>query len=162
MAPPCGERFAAAALAGAALVTCLTGAPSAGAPADVTLCRKYQHMPVTNSAGEHFIIRNDNYGGQRECITNSAGGANFRVSQSAADSANGEPVAFPYIFLGCDWGLCTSGTVLPARLSALRDPVTSWATSQRAGGTWDAAYDIWFSRKRVIGGQATGGEPSRP
>jgi Glycosyl hydrolase family 12 len=121
------------------------------------MCVRYQHMPAANRLGENFIIRNDNYGGQPECIANKGRRANFSVTRSAAHST-AEPVAFPYIFLGCSWGLCTPGSGLPARVSTLGRLATTWVTSQHAGGSWDATYDIWFSRRRMTTGQATGGE----
>ena len=121
------------------------------------MCRQYQSMPVINRFGQHFIIRNDNYGGQPECMTNSGGWANFRVSLSRAASGH-QPAAFPYIFRGCSWGLCTAASGLPVRAADLQHARTTWATSQRAGGSWDATYDIWFNRKPITTGQATGGE----
>lgn len=132
--------------------------PSASASPALQMCRPYQYLPVANRLGERFIIRNDDYGGLRECVVNSGARANFAVTQSSARSRAREPVAFPYIFLGCSWGLCTTGSGLPARVSALRDPHTGWDISARAGGTWDASYDIWFNRERITTGQATGAE----
>ena len=121
------------------------------------MCRPYQHMSAANRLGQAFIIRNDNYGGQWECMSNSGGQPNFVVTQSSDDSGS-RPAAFPYIFLGCSWGLCTTGSGLPARVSALHEPQTTWDISQHAGGTWDATYDIWFDQTRITTGQATGGE----
>jgi hypothetical protein len=132
--------------------------PQASASTITQMCRQYQHMPVANRLGESFIVRNDNYGGQRECISNSDARPNFVVTQSSAATRGREPVAFPYLFLGCSWGLCTPGSGLPARVSALRAPVTTWTASLRAGGVWDATYDIWFNKTRITTGQATGGE----
>jgi len=138
--------------------TCRIGTPPASASSSTQMCRPYQYLPVTNRLGERFIIRNDNYGGLRECVINSGARANFAVRQSSALSRTREPVAFPYIFLGCSWGLCTAGSGLPARVRALRDPRTSWDISARAAGVWDATYDIWFNRKPITTGQATGAE----
>jgi hypothetical protein len=136
---------------------CLTAA-QASASSATQICGQYQHIPVTNKLAENFIIRNDNYGGRRECMSNSDAGPNFAVTQSSANSKSGPPLAFPYIFLGCSWGLCTSGSGLPARVSALHDPLTTWTASLPAGGLWDATYDIWFNQTRITTGQATGGE----
>ena len=98
---------------------------------------------MANPLGENFIVRNDNFGGLYECISNSGSQAGFVVTQSLADSRNGHQVqAFPYIFLGCSWGLCTSASGLPATISSLPDPRTSWYISAHAGGLWDATYDI--------------------
>lgn len=115
-------------------------------------------MPVVSGSGESFIVRNDNYGGRPECLRNSDGRPNFVVTWSSADSVPSRPVAFPYIFLGCSWGLCTPGSGLPARVSALHDPLTSWDTSLRPAGIWDATYDIWFNKTPITTGQATGAE----
>jgi hypothetical protein len=133
-------------------------APQASASSATTLCGQYQYMAVANKLAERFIVRNDNYGGQRECVINSDARPNFAVTQSSADSKPSRPVAFPYIFLGCSWGLCTPGSGLPARVSALHDPQTTWNVSLQAGGIWDATYDIWFNKTPITTGQATGGE----
>lgn len=137
-----------------------SGTASAGAASDggVTLCRKYQHMRVQGAAGQRYIIRNDNYGGKRECITNHGGGPNFTVTASAANGNDRRRLAYPYIFLGCSWGLCTPGGGLPARVSGLRDPLTTWTTSLTTNGVWNATYDIWFNKTPITTGQATGGE----
>jgi hypothetical protein len=132
--------------------------PQASALAATQMCRQYQHLPVANKFGEDFIIRNDNYGGDLECISNSDTRPNFSVTQSSATVSGSEPMAFPYIFAGCSWGLCTQGSGLPARVSALHDPLVTWHTSLRAGGVWDATYDIWFNKTPISTGQATGGE----
>src|SRR5437868_14933316 len=65
-------------LAGALLVT--LAVPSAGVssragqdPGTSTLCKRYQHLTVANSWGPHFLIKNDNYGGQPECLLNRHG-----------------------------------------------------------------------------------------
>jgi hypothetical protein len=152
-------RFGMAGGAGCAVLTASSLiVPQASAAPITLICGQYQYMPVTNKLGESFIIRNDNYGGQRECISNSNAWPNFAVTQSSASSKSGPVMAFPYIFLGCSWGLCTPGSGLPARVPALHDPLTSWNTSLPGGGIWDATYDIWFNKTRIITGQATGGE----
>lgn len=151
------------AITGRLLAVCAALAASlsltAPAPAFVVtrMCRPYQRLPAANRYGERFIIRNDNYGGRRECISNTGGWPDFTVTASAAHSHR-EPAAFPYLFIGCSWGLCTPGSGLPARLRALGRPQSTWRTSQHARGSWDASYDIWFGRRPITTGQATGGE----
>lgn len=104
-----------------------------------------------------FIIRNDNFGGRPECLSVGSG-PNFLVSRQSVRYRHREPVAFPDVFMGCAWGVCTAGSQLPARVSALRDAATSWHTSLHATGTWNAAYDIWFSKRDVTTSQADGAE----
>ena len=124
----------------------------------IRLCRRYQHVAAFGADGAGLVVRNDNYGGLRECLANVNLRANFAVASSAARRPRPEPAAFPNIFYGCSWGVCSPKTRLPRRLSRLRHPVTSWYTDGRAQGRWDAAYDIWFARRRSTGGQDRGAE----
>ena len=122
------------------------------------LCGSYQHITTTPDKGVRYVIRNDDYGHKEECISNQRDAPNFTVVQSAARVDHAEPVAFPNIFLGCSWGVCSPGSVLPARVSRLRSLTTSWSTTERATGTWAVGYDIWFDRVRRITGQSRGAE----
>ena len=127
-------------------------------PVTTRLCRQYQHVAATGTHGARLVVRNDSYGGSPECLTNVNRWANFLVASSAAHHAGREPVAYPDIFYGCSWGVCSKGTTLPRRLSRLRDPVTSWYTAGNPPGQWDAAYDIWFARRPFTDGQDHGAE----
>ena len=127
-------------------------------PVNLRLCRRFQHVAIVGAPGTGLVVRNDNYGGRRECLGNVNRRANFAVTLSAARRAGREPVAFPNIFYGCSWGVCSPGTRLPRRLSRLRDPVTSWSTVGHPPGQWDAAYDIWFARRPLTNGQDHGVE----
>lgn len=148
-----------AALAGQASGLARAAGPARESTAGTTtMCRKYQHMLVWGRSGQVLLVRNDNYGGKLECITNQDGGPNFTVTASPANNKNGAIVAYPYISVGCGWGLCTPGGFVPARVSALRDPRTSWSVRLPRGGFWNATYDIWFHRTLIRSGQPTGGE----
>jgi glycosyl hydrolase family 12 len=127
-------------------------------PVTLRLCRRLQHVAAVDAHGAGVVVRNDNYGGRRECLANVNRRANFAVVLSAARRAGYEAGAFPNIFYGCSWGICSRGTTLPRRLSRLRHPVTSWYTAGRPPGRWDAAYDIWFARHRHTSGQDRGAE----
>jgi len=127
-------------------------------PRTVRLCRPYQHVAAFGADGAGLVVRNDNYGGRRECLANVNRWANFTVISSQARRTGDEPAAFPDIFYGCSWGVCSPGTKLPKRLSRLRNPVTSWYTAGHPRGRWDAAYDIWFAKQRHMSGQDRGAE----
>ena len=127
-------------------------------PVTIRLCHRYQHVAAFGADGAGLVVRNDNYGGLRECLANVNRWANFAVASSGARRTRQEPYAFPNIFYGCSWGICSPATKLPRRLSRLRQPVTSWYTAGRPGGQWDAAYDIWFARRRHTNGQDRGAE----
>ena len=135
-----------------------TGAAQAKAPEvhTSTLCKTYEHMVVQKRGGVHYIVRNDNYGHFTECLTNRNGLPNFAVVRSGARGGLMEPVAYPNIFVGCSWGLCSPHTRLPMRVSKVKAVVTTWHTKMKAKGTWGAGYDIWFARKRVTSGQSGG------
>jgi Glycosyl hydrolase family 12 len=123
-----------------------------------TLCAPRASVSVMDAGGARYAIKNDNYAGRPECLSGLGPSPSFRVSRSPATSSGSEPESFPEIFVGCTWGRCSPDSPLPARVSALRDPETSWDTSEQAGGVWDASYDLWFNRKPIVNGQATGAE----
>ena len=122
------------------------------------LCGSYEHIVTAGARGTRYVVRNDNYGGRRECLRNSSGGPNFAVVASGARRAGQEPVAFPNIFRGCSWGVCSPDAGLPLQVGRLGALVTSWSTRQTRRGVWDAAYDIWFARHRCVSGQDGGAE----
>jgi hypothetical protein len=127
------------------------------APTTTVLCKHDQHIIAKSSAGVRVIVRNDNYGRQAECLRNHNDGSNFTVTKSAA-TGQYEPVAYPNVFIGCLWGLCTPKSGLPRRVDRVRSLVTSWSTVQRPAGHWSAGYDIWFNHTRTTTGQNNGAE----
>lgn len=151
------SRFAAE-LAAAELAAARRAAFLRSHPGTVRMCHRYQHVAAFGARGASLVVRNDNYGGSHECLANVNRWANFTVATSAARRSGSEPAAFPNIFYGCSWGICSRGTGLPRRLSRLHRPQTSWYTRGRPPGRWDVAYDIWFARQRHTSGQDRGAE----
>jgi Glycosyl hydrolase family 12 len=121
------------------------------------LCRQYQHITVTRG-GVQYVVRNDNYGHRKECLRNRGRRANFAVVTSAARADRIEPVAYPNIFVGCSWGVCSSHSGLPLRVGRIRSLTTTWHTTMRRSGVWGAGYDIWFDRRPARSGQSGGAE----
>jgi hypothetical protein len=157
----------AAALLILAVTACVAAPPGAASAssassrpaARTTICRQRGYEAVTAARGGHYLVKNDNYGGRPECISNRAGRPNFTVTRSGADSYSSAVMAYPYVLYGCSWGLCTPGSRLPAPVRTVRRATASWSTGERAAGRWNAAFDIWFGRKRsAIKGQARGAE----
>jgi Glycosyl hydrolase family 12 len=124
-----------------------------------SLCRRYQHFAVVTAQGAHFVVKNDNYGGQTECLAVRGDSPNFTVTQSQLPAWHAKPQAYPFILRGCSWGTCSApGSGLPKPVSALRHPVATWYTTQVPRGEWDAAFDIWFGTHPMTTGQADGAE----
>lgn len=124
-----------------------------------SLCKPYQHLAVVTAQGAHFVIKNDNYGGQRECLAIQGERPNFTVTQSQLPAWHAKPQAYPFIMRGCSWGTCSApDSDLPKQVSALQRPVATWYTTQVPKGEWDAAFDIWFGTRPMTTGQADGAE----
>jgi hypothetical protein len=135
------------------------GVRVAADPTTRVLCGSHQHIKTAKTTGKgQYIIKNDNYGGEVECLSNHNGRANFRVVKSGAGPGHIEPVAYPDIFLGCSWGVCSPRSGLPKRADRLTSLTTSWSTTQHARGQWAVGYDIWFNRSRRVSDQADGAE----
>jgi hypothetical protein len=134
-----------------AAIACLI-APSSPANGSsgtkTTICRQRGYQAVTAPGGGHYLVRNDNYGGRPECISNLGLRPNFTVTRSGADSQGSQAMAYPFVLYGCTWGLCTAGSRLPARIRNVRTATASWSFSPKARGRWSAAFDIWFGRHR--------------
>jgi Glycosyl hydrolase family 12 len=145
-------------LAGAAPSAASAGAAGQASRRVDRLCLPLGHIRVRNSWRKFFVVRNDNFGGRAECLANRGRWTNFQVTTSQADSDGPESMAYPYIFLGCSWSICSKGTVLPLRAYRLDSPEVTWHTVQRAGGRWNAALDLWFNKTRDISTQADGAE----
>ncbi|MGD0558499.1 MAG: hypothetical protein ABSA93_26420 [Streptosporangiaceae bacterium] len=123
--------------------------------ASILLCNQQASLPIA----DEYAIKNDNFMGVPQCLSAPSDETpSFQVVVSKANSRGVEPLAYPEIFVGCTWGLCSPDSPLPAPLDTLPDPRTSWDTSQRASGTWNAAYDLWFDQYPMRNGQATGAE----
>jgi hypothetical protein len=152
------RAVAGAVAAGALLAAVLPAAQPASASSSQTLCRRYQHVAVQDGHGGHFWVRNDFWGTTGMCMASSGDKSNFTVVATRANRIHGQVMAYPYIFSGCSWGICTPGSGLPARASTLRDPESTWRTTAKVGGIWDASYDLWFDRNRMTNGQARGAE----
>jgi cellulose 1,4-beta-cellobiosidase len=136
--------IAAAVLIGVGSSLALSGSAHA---ATTQLCQE-QTAPA---AGGVYNVQNDEWGsGAAECISTD-GGTDFTVGSSGIDNAtNGAPGAYPSIYQGCHFGVCTSGglTSTPVQVSSLTagKVTTSWSTTQPGGSSdYDVAYDVWFN-----------------
>jgi chitodextrinase len=132
-------------------------APTVAQAAPV-ICEKFGGTYIQNNT---LRVQNNVWGADTaQCIdVNQAGG--FTVTQAAHNKpTNGAPAAYPSIYAGCHWSECTSGSGLPIQTSAagFGDIETSVSVSYPSGGTWNAAYDLWFDPTPRTDGQNTGAE----
>lgn len=114
-----------------------------------TVCKEQEAIPDGS-----YEVNNNNFGGTRECLTGTQGAPAFRVSVSDATSNSPGSDAFPDIYVGCSWGVCSPHSWLPAKVSALGEARTTFIGSEKAGGTWGAGYDMFFDRHPIRNGQA--------
>jgi Glycosyl hydrolase family 12 len=131
----------------AGVVTPASASPSRPGSISSTICQRRGHQAVT-ARGQHYVVKNDNYGGQAECMTLARHRVGFTVTRSAASSYGPEAMAYPFALYGCSWGTCTRGSGLPAPVSHVRRATASWSFTARARGRWSAAVDVWFGRHR--------------
>ena len=143
-------------LAGGILAVSL---PASSSEASATTLCNSQSASVSGGA---YMVENNEWGSSAaECI-NTNGKAEFRmVNSSIANGGDGAPGGYPDIYKGCNYGVCTSGSGLPIRVSNIHEGTvtTSWRTAQPGGSSiYNAAYDIWFNQTPTTSGQANGTE----
>ena len=131
--------------------------PKAAKPAvtgaKFNLCRREGVVRV-HGGNRTYLVNNDNFVGYGECLTGISTAPAFRVAVSRA-AATTDSDSYPDIFTGCSWGRCSPGAKLPARLSRVGNPVTTFDTRENAAGSWAAGYDLWFDPRPIRNGQAS-------
>jgi Glycosyl hydrolase family 12 len=149
-------------LAAGLVVAGLTPAAEAATVAQpgTRICTSNGHVLVhPRHDRTEYVVRDAYWLGQRpQCLANRGNLDNFKVVQRPGFNAAGHVVAYPDIYRGCIWTICSPAAYLPRPVSALGHPVATWHTSEHADGTWNAAFDIWFGKKRMTTGQADGAE----
>lgn len=133
----------------------ITASPAHAAP---VICEKFGGTYIQDGT---LRVQNNVWGADTpQCIDVNQGGG-FTVTQAGHNKAtNGAPAAYPSIYAGCHWSECTGGSGLPMQASAAGfDQIeTSVNVTYPAGGTWNAAYDLWFDPTPRTDGQNTGAE----
>jgi hypothetical protein len=110
-----------------------------------TLTDQYAWAAVTRD-GRNYIVQNNVWGGTSD-QTVTYDGTTFTVTQqSGSNPTNGAPVSFPSVFIGSNNGRSTADSNLPKLVSSLTTVPTTWTNNAGTpSGTYDAAYDVWFS-----------------
>jgi hypothetical protein len=144
----------------AAQVPQQSGAPLLRSAVLTTLCNHGENRLVQDSpTAQAYRIRNAYWRGTRKmCITNANLHTNFTVTSRPGTDRRGLVSAYPDILRGCLWQICTPNAHIPVQVSRLRMLKSTWHTRQNARGDWNAAYDLWFGKRRMTTGQADGAE----
>jgi len=90
-----------------------------------------------------YVVQNNRWGASTtQCID--VTGTGFTVTRADHNNAtNGAPAAYPSVYLGCHYNNCSTGSNLPIQVSQISSATSSIGYTF-AGGTFDAAYDIWL------------------
>lgn len=147
------------AVIGGVFFGCEKGQPTATAQREIVLsqagestCEKYGTITVGD-----YVIQNNVWGADtRQCIE-STGGTGFRVSVSEHDQ--GSVAAYPSIFKGCHWDVCSSDKGGgPIRLSECSSANFSFEVSgNRPAGDYNVAAEAWLSPESDCSGGYEGG-----
>jgi hypothetical protein len=74
-------------------------------------------------------------------------GTSFQITaQTGSNSTSGGPVSYPSVFIGSNYNRSTEGSNLPKLVSTIASVQTMWSNNAGSiGGSYNAAYDVWFS-----------------
>lgn len=116
-------------------------------PGFIRLTGKWDCVDVVG--GEYRVCNNvwgSGSGVGEQVVDVDPSSTHFKVVKTTHNSRN--VAAYPFVYKGCHWGHCTRNSGFPVKVKELRAARSSWRISvERVEGTWNAAYDIWFSVK---------------
>jgi hypothetical protein len=146
------NRATATLAGGLVLLATLAGATACASA--TTGCGQYWQ-----SAAGSFVIENNNFRGQPECVART-GSSGFKVTSSGAAvrRGSGQPAAYPEIYTGYHWGT-QAGSAFPAQLSSLSYARSSWSVGiapAQPDSAYNVAYDLWINKGRQV---AASGQP---
>ncbi|HTF10999.1 MAG TPA: cellulose binding domain-containing protein [Asanoa sp.] len=132
-------RRLARAVATAVLVVSGTLVVASPAHADTLICEPFGSTTIQG----RYVVQNNRWGSSaQQCVNVTDTGFSITTQQGSA-ATNGAPLSYPSVFLGCHYTNCSPGTNLPIQVSRISS-ATSSINYTFAGGTYDAAYDIWL------------------
>ena len=120
-----------------------------------TITDRYGTAHVTCS-GKDYVVQNNAWGSAAGQTITYGPGTKFKVTQQAGTGSGTNPASYPSVWTGANSGRSTTGSGLPRAVSAITAGSidTSWTWAQGgATGSFNAAYDVWFST-------GSGGDPA--
>lgn len=94
--------------------------------------------------------------GGRQCLDIDDKTGKFTVTTSTFNCAP-NVASYPFIYYGSHFGSVSPGTVLPLGLADVKAARSSWSFTPADQGSWNAAYDVWFSKGTSTAGGFGGG-----
>jgi hypothetical protein len=79
-----------------------------------------------------------------QCMTIDDKTGAFTVTKADFNCAP-DVASYPFIYYGSHFGSNSPGTILPLMLDQVKCVTSNWSFTPAKSGSWDAAYDIWFS-----------------
>jgi len=132
------------------------GTPICGIPSGSgTITQQFGDAHV--SCPKDYIVQNNAWGSTAGQTITYGPGTKFKVTmQNETRTNNGTPAGYPSIFTGANNNRSTTGSGLPRAISQIAagslPSSFTWATNG-ATGSYNAAYDVWFST-------GAGGDPA--
>jgi hypothetical protein len=119
-----------------------------------TITDRYGTAHVTCS-GKDYVVQNNAWGSAAGQTITYGPGTKFKVTQQLGTGSGTNPASYPSVWTGANSGRSTTGSGLPRAVSQINAGSldTSWTWAQNgATGSFNAAYDVWFST-------GSGGDP---
>jgi len=142
---------------------------SGGSTGSTTTCQSPSGGPstITDPFGvgmvacgsQQYVVQNNDWGAKMGQTITYGKGTTMKVTQQTGVGQNNAPASFPSIFIGQNSGHSSGDT--PKAVSSIKagDLPTSWTWADNgATGSYNAAYDVWFSTSSS--GEPTEGNPS--
>jgi hypothetical protein len=124
-----------------------------------TITERYGRRNVIKG-GRNYIIQNNVWGSETAMQTLSFSSTAFSITQQTGNNAGqAAPVSYPSTWIGANGGGMTEGSNLPKPVASLGPVMTTWSINASAPGSYNAAYDVWFSAT-AAGDDASTGAPS--
>ena len=115
--------------------------------AATTICDQYGTMQVGQ-----YTVQNNRWGtSATQCISVTSNGFSI-IQQDGTGNLSGAPTAYPSIYAGCHYSICSAGTNMPAQIGQISSAPSSISDSYPGSGTYDAAYDIWLNDTTNVSG----------
>jgi hypothetical protein len=104
------------------------------------ICTQYG----TTNQGNYTVMNNRWGTSATQCINVTTSGFQI-VQQDGTGNLSGAPTAYPAIYLGCHYTVCSPNSPLPMQISKIASATSSTTETYPGSGTYDAAYDIWLN-----------------